>query len=168
MPSPPTARPGDPLPREQLPEPYGGFRQPQLDGQPVGLCATEAEARALVDRGPGVNIVAMTPQAACELLLAGVPYLALEDFYDITALREADEPLLREQAAWSDAVDEAAWAIEPQLETGGFRPAGLSFLNLKVAFDGLYRAAFAVAHMLLTRPGEGIVFDQPEPAPPPG
>src|SRR3954453_15196890 len=104
MPSPPTARPGDPLPREALPEPYGGFRQPPLAGA-VGLCATEAEARALIDRGADLRIVAMTPQAACPLLVAEVPYLALEDFYDMTALREADEPLLREQSVWSDAVD---------------------------------------------------------------
>src|SRR2546428_734990 len=47
MPSPPTARPGDPLPREQLPEPYGGLRQPQLDRQPVGPCAHQAEGPAL-------------------------------------------------------------------------------------------------------------------------
>jgi hypothetical protein len=168
MPSPPTARPGDPLPREALPEPYGGFRQPELGGAAVGLCATEAEARVLAEHATGgLRIVALTPAAACELRVSGVPHLALEDFYDITALREADEPLLREQAEWSDAVDDAAWAIEPRLETGGFRPAGLAFFNLKVAFDGLYRAAFAIGHLLLARPGEIVAFERPEGAPVP-
>src|SRR4051812_4847575 len=167
MQSRPTARYGDPLPREALPEPYGGFRQPRLEGAALGLCATEAEARALVERGSGLRIVALTPQAAGELQVVDEPYLALEDFYDITALREADEPLLREQALWSDAVDEAAWRIEPVLETGGFRPAGLAFFNLKVAVDGLYRAAFAIAHLMLARPGEVVAFEQRAPAPPP-
>ncbi len=90
----------------------------------------------------------MTPQAACECELRGLDYLALEDFFDVTAFLDADEPMLALQGEWADKVDAFAWESLPELRALGLRPAGHYVFFLKVLIDTLYRAAFELSHLL--------------------
>lgn len=159
------------LPHGRLERPYNDFRPPSLPPKAtLALCATEAEVARIAemsDLHPDALVVS-TPQAACECELRGLDYLALEDFYDVTAFLEADEPMLAFQRCWADRVDAFAWQALPELEAYGLRAAGHYALFLKALIDTLYRAAFALAHLLRAAPSARIVyFDDPltDPAP---
>lgn len=148
------------LPGARLRAPFRGWSPPELPANPtLALCQTSAEAAAaLVASPPPDGLVAATPEAACELKLRRARYISLEDFFDVQAFSEADEPMLAAQARWSDRVDEIAWEELPELRQLGLRPAGHYFLPLKVLIDSLYRAGFSLAHVLLAAEGGRLLL----------
>ena len=151
------------LPRDRLERPYNDFQPPRLPERPtLALCSTEAEVSRIVESGGYDAVIATTPQAACECELRGVGYQALEDFFDVTAYLEADEPMLALQARWADRVDAYAWEALPELRAVGLRPAGHYVFFLKVMMDTLYRAAFELAHLLhAAGPARVVYVDAP-------
>lgn len=104
------------------------------------------------------RLIALTPQAACECELRGLDYLKLEDFFDVTAFLEADEPMLTLQRRWADRVDAFSWASLPELRSAGLGPAGQYIFFLKLLIDTLYRATFALAHLLLAAGPRPVVY----------
>lgn len=150
------------LPQAKLERPYNDWTAPCLPPHPtLALCETESEvvhiaqaAQLKIDA-----LIALTPQAACQCYLMGLPYYKIEDFFDVTAFCAADEPMLSLQSRWSDAVDDFLWKAIPDFQKYGFRPAGHYFFFLKIVSDMLFRAAFGLAHLFLSsRPKQVIYF----------
>lgn len=140
------------LPKGRLERPYNNWRPPGLPTRPsLILCATEQEvkyAAGATDLRPDA-LIALTPQAACQCYLQGIPYYKLEDFFDLTAFWDGDEPMLALESRWSDRVDAFLWQATPEFRDWEFRPAGSYFFWLKVVIDMLFRASFGLAHLLL-------------------
>lgn len=139
------------LPRERLERPYNDWTAPELPPRSTLVLCEDAFEVARLMSGADWRydaLIALTPQAACECHLRGVPYLRLEDFYDASTFLEADEPMLALQADWSDAIDALAWEALPEFAAAGIRPAGHCFLTLKILIDRLYQAAFGLSHLL--------------------
>jgi hypothetical protein len=149
------------LPRARLKQPYNDFVAPALPRDvTLALCQTEAEVGYIAAAADLEvhRVIAVTPQAACECHLRGLEYLKLEDFYDVTAFLEADEPMLGLQARWADQIDRFAWEALPELRETGLGPAGHYVFFLKVLIDSLYRAAFGLAHLLRTAEATRVVY----------
>jgi hypothetical protein len=157
------------LPRARLDHPYNDFRPPALPPKPtLVLCQTEEEVTrvaATADLGND-RLIALTPHAACECEQRDLDYLKLEDFFDVTAFLEADEPMLALQSRWADQIDDFAWNAIPDLRAHGLRPAGQYVFFLKVLVDTLYRTAFGLAHMLHAAAGARIVYFEAPPSEP--
>ena len=158
---PPTDYPGC-LPKARLEHPFNDWNSPSLPACPtLALCETESEVIYLAQAADlrFDALIALTPQAACQCHLMGLPYLKIEDFFDVTAFCAADEPMLSLQSRWSDEVDAFLWKAYPDFEKYGFRPAGHYFYFLKVVIDMLFRASFGLAHLFLAcRPRQVIYF----------
>lgn len=150
------------LPQAKLEHPYNGWTSPSLPIDPtLALCETEAEVIHIAQEARlKINaLIALTPQAACQCHLMGLPYYKIEDFFDVTAFCAADEPMLLLQSRWSDKVDDFLWKTIPDFQKYGFRPAGHYFFFLKIISDMLFRAAFGLAHLFLSsRPKQVIYF----------
>jgi len=142
----------DCLIRSRLTRPHNDRVPPDLPkNSSVALCETAPQVSFLIqspDLG-SVSLIALTPQAACQCHMQGVCYSTIEDFFDVTAFRDADEPMLALQSRWADQVDSFIWAEIPEFEQYQFRPAGEYFFFLKCLIDMLYRAAFELAHLFL-------------------
>lgn len=154
-----------PLLHDRLETPWGGHRPPPLSGS-VALCATETEAvHAAGERFDA--LVALTPQAAARWLADGVGHRVLEDFYDVRALLAADEPMLALQLRWVRSVDALAAEVSPRVREASVAAAGDWAFWLKGVIDRHYRAAFALAHLLLAASDARLVaYASPDAAPP--
>lgn len=151
------------LPKARLEHPYKDWTIPTLPANLTwAVCETEAEVDHLAHMTDLKidAIIAVTPQAASQCYQMNRPYLKLEDFYDVTAFCDADEPMLQLQGRWADQVDEFVWQALPEFQCYGLRPVGHYFFWLKVVSDMLYRAAFGLSHWLLaSRPVHVIYFE---------
>ena len=140
------------LPRARLERPYNNWTSPSLSAYPtLALCATESEV-AYFAQAADLKIdalIALTPQTACQCYLMGLQYYKIEDFFDVTAFWEADEPMLALQSRWSNQVDAFLWQAIPEFRKWEFHPAGTYFFFLKIVSDMLFRAAFGLAHLLI-------------------
>lgn len=155
------------LHKARLERPYHNWPSPSLPAHPtIALCATESEAVHLAQAADLKidALIAVTPQAAAQCYVTGVSYLKLEDFFDVRAFWDADEPMLVLQSRWAERVDAFLWEANPNFRQYGFRPAGQYFFFLKIASDMLFRSAFGLAHLFLSsRPRQVIYFESDGP-----
>jgi hypothetical protein len=150
------------LPRNRLARPYNSWVAPALPAHPsIALCETESEV-VFLTQAASLKIdalIVLTPQAASQCYLMGLPYFTIEDFFDVTAFWTGDESMLALQSEWSDMVDAFLWNAHPDFREYGFRAAGHHFFFLKVMNDMLFRAAFGLAHLFISsRPREVYYF----------
>ncbi len=135
-----------------LETPYKGWMTPSLpDDAKIALCFDETDVQYFTS---GVHseikvIIALTPEAVCQCHLMGISYYKIEDFYDVTVLCDADEPMIETQKQWSDLVDQFICNAIPEFKEYGFRPAGHYFFLLKLLIDMLYQAVMGLSHLLL-------------------
>lgn len=150
------------LPKAKLTSLYNKWVPPSFPCGPVlALCETEAEVAYFTNKNAGHvdALIALTPQAACACYLREIPYHKIEDFFDVTAFKMADEPMLALQSRWCDQMDALLMDLYEPFKRFGFRPAGLYFFFLKVMSDMVFRAVFGLAHLVLAaRPREVLFF----------
>lgn len=150
----------DCLPKKHLVQPHNNWKAPRLPARPVvALCESEAHVRTLRHSGTAFDVlIALTPEAAAACYLSEQPYLTLEAFFDPTAFRDGDEPMLALQSLWSDQIDDFFWRVNPEFRELGFRPAGHYFFFLKVMIDALFGATFALAHLFISAQPKEVVY----------
>lgn len=149
------------LPQAKLEHPYNGWNSPSLPVDPtLALCETELEVIHIAQETESKidALIALTPQAACQCYLMGLPYYKIEDFFDVTAFCAADEAMLSLQSRWSDKVDAFSWKANPDFQKYGFRPAGHYFFFLKIVSDMLFRAAFGLAHLFISSQPKRVLY----------
>ena len=149
------------LPHTRLERPYNNWVSPSLPQNPIlALCETEAEVIYVAQR-PDLKIdtiIVLSPQAACQCYLQGIPYYKLEDFHDVTAFWYGDEPMLALQSRWADQIDAYLGQVFPEFRKLDFRPAESYFFFLKVVIDMLFRSAFGLAHLLIASHPQTVFY----------
>lgn len=149
------------LPKHKLDCPYQDWVAPTLPKNPIlALCETEQDVHyfsqptsAKIDK-----IIALTPQAAAHCILTDTPYLKIEDFFDVKAFWYGDEPMLALQSHWAESLDAYLADVYQPFRAVGFQSAGAVFFFLKVVIDMLFRSAFGLSHLLITRPKKLYYF----------
>jgi hypothetical protein len=114
---------------------------PILPARPrLAFAETSAHAERVLAEWSALQIdavVALAPEAAWTLQQVGKPHLALEDGYDPARICALADPIVRQQQAWADAVDDWLAARLPAFRGQNFRPTRLHLYWLKIAFDSV-------------------------------
>jgi hypothetical protein len=111
----------------------------------LAFIETAEHARRVLDDWTNARldaVIALEPEGAWALSMAGRPYLTLEDGYDPRALCDLANPILMRQEKWADTIDAWLWRRLPEFAEQGFRPARLHLYWLKIVFDSLLMRAY--------------------------
>ncbi len=126
----------------------------------AGLCLTEKEVIHLAGRKDlEINFfVAGSPQAIYQCKMMKLPYLNIDNFYDISIFLASDETMLEYQAYVFKEIDQFLQEKIPDFKDFDFCPAGEYFFFLKVLCDMLFRAAVGISHLMLNTDIQHLYF----------
>ncbi|MBP62393.1 MAG: hypothetical protein CMJ62_12810 [Planctomycetaceae bacterium] len=123
------------------------------------FCETAYQVSGLLDHKlPARSIVALTPEAAYECQMKGVPYLKLDDFYDPNDLIAQHETAFADEVAWADSVDAFVQEAIPEFAEAQFAPARCTFQSLQSLLDEFFVGAFVLESFLERSNPETIAY----------
>jgi len=84
---------------------------------------------------PGVEVVALTPNASYQLDKAGISYRTFKDFFATEEIRKDADSFLDEQIIWLKDFDNLLFDIFPEAKSMNVQLASLYFHNIKLLAD---------------------------------